>query len=151
MSSILTDDDPEPGLTPSSQMTLDQKIGQMTQPERMACTPDDVRAFHLGSVLSGGGSCPGDNRPADWVAMNDAYWRASMHSDAEHLRFPCSTASMRYTAMPTCAVPPCSHTTSALAPPTNRSSSAASPRPRAGRFSPPALTGPSPHAGGGAR
>ena len=46
-------------------MDLEQKVGQMTQAERMACTPEDVREFHLGSVLSGGGSCPGENRPQD--------------------------------------------------------------------------------------
>ena len=59
-------------------MSLDQKLGQMTQAERMAITPDEVREFHIGSVLSGGGSTPGANTPADWVAMNDAYWAASM-------------------------------------------------------------------------
>ena len=71
-----------------SQMTLDQKIGQMTQTERMSCTPEDVKHYHLGSVLSGGGSCPGDNRPDDWVRMNDAYWAASMEQDDEHLAIP---------------------------------------------------------------
>jgi beta-glucosidase len=69
-------------------MTLDQKIGQMTQAERMSCTPQDVTQYHLGSVLSGGGSCPGDNRPADWVDMNDAYWHASMAEDEHHLAIP---------------------------------------------------------------
>ncbi|HPV76305.1 MAG TPA: glycoside hydrolase family 3 N-terminal domain-containing protein, partial [Gemmatimonadaceae bacterium] len=62
-------------------MTLAQKLGQMMQPERQAATPDDVKAYHLGSILSGGGSCPGDNRPADWIAMNDAYWAASMSDE----------------------------------------------------------------------
>lgn len=71
-----------------SQMSLQQKIGQMTQPERMNVTPEQVREFHIGSVLSGGGSCPGDNRPGDWVDMNDAYWMASMDADAEHLAIP---------------------------------------------------------------
>jgi len=71
-----------------SRMTLDQKIGQMTQPERMACTPEDVKAYHLGSVLSGGGSCPGENKPADWLDMNDAYWVASMEEDEQHLAIP---------------------------------------------------------------
>jgi beta-glucosidase len=69
-------------------MTLDQKIGQMTQPERMHITPDEVKAYHIGSVLSGGGSWPGENRPSDWVAMNDAYWAASTEEDAEHLGIP---------------------------------------------------------------
>lgn len=71
-----------------SRMSLDQKIGQMTQPERLHVTPDEVKAYHIGSVLSGGGSCPGDNRPADWVEMNDAYWAASMEEDADHLAIP---------------------------------------------------------------
>ncbi|MFT5140141.1 MAG: beta-glucosidase [Lysobacterales bacterium] len=71
-----------------STMSLDQKIGQMTQPERMAITPTQVREYHIGSVLSGGGSCPGDNRPSDWVEMNDAYWMASMEADDEHLAIP---------------------------------------------------------------
>ncbi len=69
-------------------MTLDQKIGQMTQPERMHVSPSEVKRYHIGSVLSGGGSCPGDNRPVDWVAMNDAYWSASMEEDDDHLAIP---------------------------------------------------------------
>jgi beta-glucosidase len=71
-----------------SQMTLRQKIGQMTQPERMSVTPRQVRKYHIGSVLSGGGSCPGKNYPGDWVDMNDAYWTASMDADDEHLAIP---------------------------------------------------------------
>ena len=71
-----------------ARMNLDQKIGQMTQPERMNVTPEEVKRYHIGSVLSGGGSCPGDNRPADWVAMNDAYWTASMEEDEDHLAIP---------------------------------------------------------------
>jgi len=71
-----------------SQMSLEQKVGQMTQAERMSVTPEDVRAYHLGSILSGGGSCPGENRPADWVAMNDAYWAASMASGEGRVPIP---------------------------------------------------------------
>jgi len=69
-------------------MTPGQKIGQMTQPERMHVTPEEVREHHIGSVLSGGGSWPGANRPADWVAMNDAYWSASMEEGPDHLAIP---------------------------------------------------------------
>jgi beta-glucosidase len=69
-------------------MTLAQKIGQMVQTERMAITPDEVKAWHIGSVLSGGGSCPGDNTLAEWVDMNDAYWAASMDADDDHLAIP---------------------------------------------------------------
>ena len=46
-----------------ARMTLAQKVGQMTQPERMHITPEEVRDHHIGSVLSGGGSTPGENRP----------------------------------------------------------------------------------------
>ena len=69
-------------------MTLAQKVGQMVQTERMAITPEQAKAWHIGSVLSGGGSCPGDNQVADWVEMNDAYWAASMEEDADHLAIP---------------------------------------------------------------
>jgi beta-glucosidase len=69
-------------------MTLAQKVGQMVQTERLVITPEEVKTWHIGSVLSGGGSCPGDNSVADWVAMNDAYWAASMEADEEHLAIP---------------------------------------------------------------
>jgi len=69
-------------------MTLAQKIGQMVQTERMAIDPEQVKTWHIGSVLSGGGSCPGDNTLQDWVDMNDAYWAASMEADDEHLAIP---------------------------------------------------------------
>ena len=65
-------------------MTLTQKIGQMTQPDIRAITPDEVRRFYIGSVLNGGGAWPhGDKHApvADWLAMADAWWDASMHTD----------------------------------------------------------------------
>ncbi|MFT4993839.1 MAG: beta-glucosidase [Paraglaciecola sp.] len=71
-----------------SRMSLDQKIGQMTQSERLTSTPEEVKKYHLGAVLSGGGSCPEDNHPGDWVRMNDAYWTASMTEDEDHLAIP---------------------------------------------------------------
>jgi beta-glucosidase len=60
------------------QMQLEHKLGQMIQSERASTTPEDVARYHLGSVLSGGGSVPGANRLEDWVQMHDAYWMASM-------------------------------------------------------------------------
>ena len=63
-------------------MDLRQKIGQMTMPERMHITTQDITAHGFGSVLSGGGSHPGDNSPLDWVKMNDEYWQAVMESSA---------------------------------------------------------------------
>jgi beta-glucosidase len=71
-----------------ARMTLDQKLGQMIQAERASTTPDDVRRHHLGSVLSGGGSVPGANHPADWVAMHDAYFMASVSEEGGRLPIP---------------------------------------------------------------
>nr|WP_314861170.1 glycoside hydrolase family 3 N-terminal domain-containing protein [uncultured Undibacterium sp.] len=65
-------------------MTLAQKVGQMTQPEIKFITPDDVRQYYLGSVLNGGGSWPKMNKyatPADWVSLADQYYAASMSTD----------------------------------------------------------------------
>ncbi len=62
-------------------MTLEQKVGQMTQAEIRHATPDDVRQHHLGSVLNGGGSWPGQRAqatPADWLALAEAYHAASL-------------------------------------------------------------------------
>lgn len=71
-----------------AKMNLDQKIGQLIQAERQFITPQEVKEFHVGSVLSGGGSVPGENRPQDWILMNDAYWEASMQQDDQHLPIP---------------------------------------------------------------
>ncbi|MCF7919398.1 MAG: glycoside hydrolase family 3 protein [Candidatus Cloacimonetes bacterium] len=71
-----------------AKMTLDQKAGQITQPEREFITPADVKKYHIGSILSGGGSVPGDNKPDDWIKMNDEYWAASMEEDEDHLAIP---------------------------------------------------------------
>src|SRR5205814_6846878 len=51
-----------------AKMTLDEKIGQMVQVD-MAALKDrtDVQKYFLGSVLSGGGSDPADNRPETWL------------------------------------------------------------------------------------
>jgi len=61
-------------------MTLEEKVGQMTQPEISAITPEEVRQYHIGSVLNGGGSWPNRNKhasPQEWLALADAYWEAS--------------------------------------------------------------------------
>ena len=60
-----------------ARLRLDEKLGQMMMSERASTTADDVRTHHIGAVLSGSGSVPGANTPADWVALNDALWAAS--------------------------------------------------------------------------
>jgi beta-glucosidase len=71
-----------------AEMSLAQKIGQMVQVERLTTTPEEVKKFHIGSVLSGAGSCPGDNQPIDWVNTHDEFWMASMEQDVGHLAIP---------------------------------------------------------------
>ncbi|GLW99137.1 exo 1,3/1,4-beta-D-glucan glucohydrolase [Microtetraspora sp. NBRC 16547] len=62
-------------------MTLAEKVGQMTQPEIGAVTPEEVRQYGIGSVLNGGGSWPGRDKHAStraWLDLADAYWAASV-------------------------------------------------------------------------
>src|SRR5262245_123495 len=57
-----------------AQMTLDEKIGQMTQVDSSALKNrlGDVAKYFLGSVLSGGGSDPpGGNTAKDWADFYD--------------------------------------------------------------------------------
>jgi beta-glucosidase len=61
-----------------ARMTLDDKVGQMTQAERGEATPADVTAYRLGSVLSGGGSGPSTNTPAAWADMIDGFQRGAL-------------------------------------------------------------------------
>ena len=56
-----------------SQMTLDEKLGQMVQVDMGALHDKaDVQKYFLGSVLSGGNSDPADNEPQTWLkAVNE--------------------------------------------------------------------------------
>jgi beta-glucosidase len=57
-----------------SRMTLDEKIGQMVQPERTSVSANDIKTYGIGSVLSGGGSLPTTgNKPKDWADMVDNF------------------------------------------------------------------------------
>jgi beta-glucosidase len=55
-------------------MTLDEKIGQMTQADRAYLRSEaDIRTCFLGSVLSGGGSAPPDRTAPGWAEMYDRF------------------------------------------------------------------------------
>ncbi len=82
-----------------AQMSVAQKVGQMVQAEinddADGLSPEDVKQYHLGSVLNGGGSWPGRVKAAplgDWVALADAYYDASMDTvgdtDDQYLAIP---------------------------------------------------------------
>jgi beta-glucosidase len=61
-------------------MTLEERIGQITQVDRSAITPEEVAQHAIGSVLSGGGGNPVPNTPTAWRAMVDGYVEASRGS-----------------------------------------------------------------------
>src|SRR3954471_10934641 len=63
-------------------MTLDEKIGQMTQAERASVDKDtsQITTWNLGSLLSGGGSTPTPNTPSAWADMIDRYQQAALNT-----------------------------------------------------------------------
>ena len=63
-----------------AKMTLEEKVGQLMQPDINYVTPEQVRKFNLGSILNGGGSAPDKNlrnTPDSWLALADEFWEAS--------------------------------------------------------------------------
>ncbi len=74
-----------------NKMTLEQKVGQMVQAEITWVEPEDVKKYHLGSVLNGGGSFLNGDRNAsvsDWVNYMDAIYLASMDTSEGGLAIP---------------------------------------------------------------
>lgn len=69
-----------------SQMTLEEKIGQMIQPNLDQVTPEEAGNYKLGTLLNGGGSWPNGvkhSTAADWVEKADAYWQALENAYAD--------------------------------------------------------------------
>jgi len=74
-----------------SQMTVEEKVGQLIQADMGTATPDDVRQYHLGSILNGGDSGPGENLRApasEWLKTADAYYKASVDRPPGHPAIP---------------------------------------------------------------
>ncbi|MES1201775.1 MAG: exo 1,3/1,4-beta-D-glucan glucohydrolase [Pseudomonadota bacterium] len=74
-----------------AQMTVEEKVGQVIQGDVNSVTPDDVRQYHLGSVLNGGNSGPGGNDRAAapvWLQFADQYYDASMQSYPGRIAIP---------------------------------------------------------------
>lgn len=64
-------------------MSLDEKIGQMVQAERTGISPAAVKKYKVGSLLSGGGSVPGDNEPTDWIEMYNTFQEQALATRLE--------------------------------------------------------------------
>ena len=57
-----------------SEMTVEEKVGQMTQVDRQFLDDiSEINTYYLGSLLSGGGSTPKVNKPNSWADMYDSY------------------------------------------------------------------------------
>ena len=57
-----------------AQMTLDEKIGQMTQADVNALKEHaDIQKYFLGSILNGGGGGPKNNVPQNWLNVVNEY------------------------------------------------------------------------------
>jgi beta-glucosidase len=63
-----------------ARMTLDEKIGQMTQVEKGRIKPDDITLYGIGSVLSGGGGSPSVNNAQAWAMMTDGFQKSALQT-----------------------------------------------------------------------
>ena len=72
-------------------LTLEQKVGQVIQGDSDSVTPEDVKKYRLGSVLSGGNSAPGPLPYAEtkrWLCKADEYFKASIDNDGVEIAIP---------------------------------------------------------------
>ena len=61
------------------EMTLEEKIGQMTQVDyRYLKDKSDITKYFLGSILSGGGSTPPTNQPSSWVDLYNGFQKEAL-------------------------------------------------------------------------
>ena len=63
-----------------AQMTLAEKIGQMTLVEKDSINPRDIGPLGIGGILSGGGGSPARNTVAAWQEMVNGFQAAARES-----------------------------------------------------------------------
>src|SRR5579871_2468595 len=65
-----------------AKMTLDEKVGQMTQPDQLFLKSDeDIAKYFLGSVLSGGDSDPKEGNSLEaWTNLVDRYNKRALET-----------------------------------------------------------------------
>lgn len=79
------------------QMSLEEKVGQMIQPDLREVTPEEVAEYKLGTILNGGGAFPKNDKYAtarDWVETADEYYQAGRRAFEErpfHIPFAWAT------------------------------------------------------------
>ncbi|UZW60846.1 glycoside hydrolase family 3 protein [Lysobacter enzymogenes] len=80
-----------------AKMSVEEKVGQIVQADINAATPEDVRKYHIGSVLAGGNSEPGGISepggnyaapPQEWLDIADKFYAASMDASDGKVAIP---------------------------------------------------------------
>lgn len=74
-----------------ARLSLEDKVGQIVQPDLETVKPDDLRKYRFGSVLNGGNSSPGMDEfasPQAWLATVDAFHDASVDTSQGGLGIP---------------------------------------------------------------
>src|SRR3954466_11457420 len=64
-----------------AKLTVEEKVGQVIQGDIASMKPEDMKQYHLGSILAGGGSAPGGNErapAAEWLKLADEFYTASV-------------------------------------------------------------------------
>lgn len=61
-----------------SRMSLEEKIGQMTQVEKGSIKPGHIQKYFIGSILSGGGASPDDKSIDGWVKMVERFQQEAL-------------------------------------------------------------------------
>lgn len=71
-------------------MTLKEKVGQIIQPEIKNISPAEVTKYHIGSVLSAGGSYPAkrDSGSISWVGAATKFYNASVKNPKSRAAIP---------------------------------------------------------------
>ncbi len=72
-------------------MTLEQKVAQMIQPEIGDISVADMRQYGFGSYLNGGGSFPQRNKHAtagDWIKLAESMYQASIDDSLDGSTIP---------------------------------------------------------------
>ena len=79
-----------------ARMSVEEKVGQVVQPEWKSITPAEVTQYHIGSIENGGGAVPAGNKHAtvqDWVNLIEPYYEASVDPAKNRIVIPLIWAS----------------------------------------------------------
>ena len=79
-----------------ARMTVEEKVGQVVQPEWKSIRPDEVAQYHIGSIENGGGAVPAGYKHSsvqDWVNLIEPYYDVSVDPAKNRIVIPMIWAS----------------------------------------------------------